>query len=179
MADQSVIVGGIELLRNMGFFDFLLPFLLFFSVIYGVLAKTGIFSSEGKERKDINVIIAFVIALISTTTAWVLNALAGFLPWIGFIAIVILAFLILGSMVAGGDVTQILQSPYFKYGGVAIAAIAVFVTMYYSLGWDKTVSGGGFGLSNTDIALIIIGIVVAVIFYIILKGGSEGSKKGG
>ena len=59
--EQSIILSGIQTIRALGFFDFLLPFLLFFTVIYAILGKSKIFQdSEGKERKDINAVVSFV-----------------------------------------------------------------------------------------------------------------------
>jgi hypothetical protein len=177
MAEESIILSGITTLREIGFFDFLLPFILFFAVIYGVLSKAKIFSGPGgEERKDINAVIAFVIALIATTTSWVLLSLNYFLPWIGFIVIVILGFLILGSMAVGGDITPTLVK-YAPYG-VPIIALTVFAVMFFALGWDKMLQGTGIAFSNTDIALIIMGIVGVIVFAVIIKsGGAEASPK--
>lgn len=176
MVEESLILSGVSTLRNIGFFDFLLPFLLFFTVIYGVLSKSNIFTGpKGEERKDINAVVAFVISLIATTTSWVLLSLNYFLPWIGFIAIVILGFLILGSMAAGGDITSELRK--YSYIGIPLMAISVFVIMFFSLGWNEAL--GGTGLSDTDIALILIGVFAAIIFMAIIRGGGKSSEKKG
>ena len=178
MAEESILLSGISTLREIGFFDFLLPFILFFAVIYGVLSKAKIFAGpNGEDRKDINAVIAFVIALIATTTSWVLLSLNYFLPWIGFIAIVILGFLILGSMAVGGDITaKIAENKYMVYAGIAIVAVAVVAIMYFALGWDKVFQSSGIGFSETDIALVVMGIVGLIIFGTIIKTGGSSSS---
>ncbi|MDD5182270.1 MAG: hypothetical protein PHC66_03810 [Candidatus Nanoarchaeia archaeon] len=176
MVDESIILGGIKTLRTLGFFDFLLPFLLFFAVIYAILAKSKIFESEpGKERRDINAVVAFVIAMIATTTSWVLLALNQFLPWVGFITIVLLGFLILGSMVYGGDVTAAFkENPVMRNLAVGLVGFVVFIVMYYALGWQSFFNI--FGLSNVDYALILIGIILIIVLYVMFKGGKPENK---
>ena len=41
--------GAIEFLQEIGFYDVVLPFLLVFTVFFGVLEKTKIFGTEDKE----------------------------------------------------------------------------------------------------------------------------------
>ena len=177
MAEESIILSGLQTLRTLGFFDFLLPFLLFFAVIYAILAKSKIFESEaGKERRDINAVVAFVIAMITTTTSWVLLALNQFLPWVGFIVIVLLGFLILGSMLYGGDVTKAFSDPMLKYLAIGLAGFIVFIAMYYALGWQNLFNF--FGLSNVDYALLLIGIILIIVLVVIFKGGKSGETSG-
>ena len=160
---------GIEMLRNMGFFDFFLPFILFFAIIYATLDKTQVF---GADKKDINAIIALVIALIASTTSWVIKGVTGFLPWIGFIALVVVAFLMLAAMVFGGNVSELIKSPVVKYGGLIFVVIALGLGLYFGLGIDKTVSGASF-LSDEDLALLVmLGIGIGAFAIIVKSGGS-------
>lgn len=173
MAEQSVILSGLTTLRDLGFFDFLLPFLLFFAVIYAILAKSKIFESEaGKERRDINSVIAFVIAMIATTTSWVLLALNQFLPWVGFISIVLLGFLILGSMLYGGDVTKIFEDKMLRNLAIGLIGFVVFIVMYFALGWQAFFNI--FGLSQADYAIVIIGIILIIVLVSIFKTKKTG-----
>ena len=166
---------GIQTLKAMGFFDFFLPFLLFFAIIYATLDKTQVF---GADKKDINAIVALVIALIASTTSWVIKGVTGFLPWVGFIALVVVAFLMLAAMVYGGNVDQLISSPAVKYGGLIFVVIALGLGLYYGLGFDKAV-GSGISLSDDDIAMIIMLIVGIGAFFLIVKGGSSSSQSGG
>jgi len=165
MAEESAILQGLLMLRELGIFDFLLPFLLFFAVIYGALDKTKVF---GENKRDINSVIALVIALIATTTAMVTRALAGFLPWVGFIAIVIVSFLMIIALVVG-DVSKLAEIKWFKYGAIIAIAIGIFIVMIFALGFDKSM--GSMNISETDIALIIILIGAGIIGYVIFGRG--------
>src|SRR3972149_3659416 len=62
---ESVLGNVIEFMRNVGFYDVILPFLLVFSMMYAILDKTMVLGTEGKDmpRKSINSLVAFVVAL--------------------------------------------------------------------------------------------------------------------
>lgn len=169
---ESIIVGGIETLRHMGFFDFLLPFLLFFAIIYAALDKTQVF---GADKKDTNAIIALVIALIASTTSWVLKGVAGFLPWVGFIALIVVAFLMLAALVYGGEVNKLYENPWVKGIALLFVVIALGAGLYYGLGLNETLGGIGSGISDEDVAVILALIIGIAAFAVIIKspGGSK------
>jgi hypothetical protein len=171
---EPVLLAGLETLRNLGFFQFFLPFLLFFAIIYGALQKTKVFG----ERKDIDAIIALVIALIASTTAWVIEGLSGFLPWVGFIALVIVCFLMLVGMIYG-DVEELAKSKWVKISAVIAITVGIFAVLYYALGFNKYFAGTGLGggLSDADIALVVVGIIGVGALYMIVKGGGPSSSK--
>ena len=50
----------VQTLEDMGVSDVLLPFVLIFTIVFGVLQKTDIF---GQNKKNFNAIIALVVAL--------------------------------------------------------------------------------------------------------------------
>ncbi len=174
--EESLLLAGVQGLREMGFFDFFLPLLLFFAIIYGALDKTKIF---GEDKKDINAIIAFVISLIAATTSWVLKGVAGFLPWVGFIALVVVAFLMLAALIVG-DVSTLVESQIVKVGGVLAVLIGLILGVWYGLGLNERFSGTGMGLrlTETDIALGFMILIGAAAFYMITKNsqGSGGSS---
>ena len=55
-------------LQQMGFYDYILPFLLIFTIIFAILEKTRIFGTEpgttNEPRKNINLVVALIIGLI-------------------------------------------------------------------------------------------------------------------
>jgi hypothetical protein len=171
MAQESVLLNALITLKDLGFFDVLLPFLLFFAVIYAILAKSKIFESEpGKERRDINAVVAFVIAMITTTTSWVVLTLSAFLPWVGFLSIVLLGFLILGSMLYGGDITVMFsKDSTLRNLAIGIVGFVVFIVMYYALGWQALLDI--LHLTDADYAIILIGIILIIVLVSIFKKG--------
>jgi len=88
----------IEIAQNYGIFNFLLPFLLTFSIFYGILRKSKIFGSDEKAER-INTIIAFVAAfyiLIFTPAGTTLTSF--FANFFGWSVIVLLTLFIFGTI---------------------------------------------------------------------------------
>ncbi len=174
MTQESVLLLGVQGLREMGFFDFFLPLLLFFAIIYGALDKTKIF---GDDKKDINAIIAFVISMIAATTSWVLRGVAGFLPWVGFIALIVVVFLMLASLITG-DVSSLVENKFVKIGGVLFVLAGLGLGVWYGLGLDKRFAGTGTGFSETDVAIIVVLAIFIGAFYMIVRGSGGGVSEG-
>ncbi len=172
MTQESVLLLGVQGLREMGFFDFFLPLILFFAIIYGALDKTKIF---GDDKKDINAIIAFAISLIAATTSWVLRGVAGFLPWVGFIALIVVAFLMLAALIVG-DVTELVRSRWVKIGGILFVIAGLGLGVWYGLGLDKRFAGTGTGISETDIAIVVVLAIFIGAFYLIVRGTGGGTE---
>ena len=59
MADGSPLRNAIEFLNDFGFYDVVLPFLLVFTIVFGVLEKTKLFGvTDKKPKQNINAMIA-------------------------------------------------------------------------------------------------------------------------
>ena len=79
--------------EQMGFFSYLLPFLLIFSLVFGILVKTQIF----KENKMVNGIIALAVALMALQFNFVSQFFAEIFPRLGIGLIIILGlFIVVG-----------------------------------------------------------------------------------
>ncbi|HLE06689.1 MAG TPA: hypothetical protein VI790_05005, partial [Candidatus Nanoarchaeia archaeon] len=98
-ASPNIIAGVIDTWRRFGIFDFILPFLLVFGIVYGILERTQLFGD--KAGKSVNAIIAFAIAMTTTLSSWFISFLTGFLPWVSTISIVIITGLMLVAMFVG------------------------------------------------------------------------------
>ena len=61
VADALRLEGFVRTLDNWGLTDVMLPFLLIFVIIYAILQKTKIL---GEDKKNLNVVIAIVVALL-------------------------------------------------------------------------------------------------------------------
>lgn len=146
--NESMIAGSIKMLYSTGLLDFFLPFLLFFAIVYGALDKTDIF---GEDSKDVNGIVAFVIAFIGATTAWTVSAIEGFIPWVGFLALTVVVFLMLAAMFFG-DVENLTQNKHIRWGGASIVAIVIIVVLYQVLDFG----GGSIPITEQDIGFIIL-----------------------
>jgi hypothetical membrane protein len=63
--ETTVFGGVIDFIARLGFYDVILPFLLTFTLVYAILDKTKVFGTEeGKGKKNLNSIVAFVMGLL-------------------------------------------------------------------------------------------------------------------
>lgn len=86
---------AMSFLRDFGFFDVVLPFLLVFAIMYAILEKTKIL---GDEAKQLNAVVAFVVGLLVAGTNRVTSIINEALPNLVVLVVGILGFLILVGM---------------------------------------------------------------------------------
>jgi len=145
-----------DMLGNQGFFSYLLPFLLIFSLVYGILLKLDFF----KNNKSINAIIALAVGLMALQFNFVSLFFSDIFPRVGIgLAIILVIMIIMGLFLP--------NQPWVGYALFGVSAII--------LGYILFSSGGFFGSSGSNIGywlsynwpllagLIFIIIVIAVI----------------
>lgn len=97
MANETTFVEALGMMEEIGLTDVLVPFLLVFAVIYGVLAKIKILG----EKKGWNAVIAFITALIMVVNPWTRKMLVYLLPsWTVLFLIlifIVIVFLFFGA----------------------------------------------------------------------------------
>ncbi|MBR9677855.1 MAG: hypothetical protein GOU97_00975 [Nanoarchaeota archaeon] len=156
-ATATPFTGGIQILQDLGFFDVVVPFILVFAIIYGVLAKSKIL---GEKSENLNALVAFSIALLFTATASVTGVIREFLPIIGLISVMIIALLIIVSLFFG-DVTKLFaENKWLK--SVSIIVIVLAVVWAFSMA-TTSVTGEPFVGMEVDIMGMIFSYVPAVI----------------
>jgi len=154
--------------QTAGIFDYVLPFLLIFSIVFGILASTNILGN----KKGVNVIISLVVGLLALRLDFVQVFFAQIFPRLGVGLAVILALLIMTGL--------FVNSKEAKYWMWALAAIAVIIWMIVLAGSFE--SAGWFGLYGGYIgdyagliigAVLLIGVIIAVV-----ASGSKGGTDG-
>lgn len=180
----SPLVDAIEFMKSFGIFDVVLPFLLVFTVIFGILEKTKVFGTEGKDgpaRKNLDAMVAFVIGFFVVAAAQIVGIMQKALPVITLILILIIAFMILyGATLGEGQIdiwTHIGKGKGIFAFGLVIAIIAIVLGAMDMLGglvdWINQSLGGP--ALTTTIMLLVIGIFM----WIVLKDKKETSGKTG
>lgn len=148
------------------FTDFLLPFALVFTLIFAILQKTKLL---GDGKKQIDVIISLVIALILIATPFARDIVVSLMPFLAVWAVILLVFMLLYGFVGGKKDGDVLGK-WWKYAFYTLLAISLvvfllMVTGYWGVLLDF-ISGGKTGTSlwvNGLLIAIIIGAIVAVI----------------
>jgi len=167
---------AIQGLKELGFFNVLLPFLLVFTVLYGILERTKIF---GDKKHDINAVVAFSISMMVIGTTWVVGAITEFLPYVGMISIVLVSLLLLAGMMFSNNLEGLLKEKWFQTGGVIIIIIVISLSLMYIFGLKLT-TGRGYilGISVNDFATIM-GLILffALIVWMVRPESSNGGSK--
>jgi len=170
MLQTSVFGQGVigELLakwQEMGFFSYLLPFLLIFSLVFGVLTRTQIF----KDNKAINGIIALAVAFMALQFDFVPTFFAQIFPRVGIgLAIILGIFIIVGLFFSP-------ENPVINYILLGIGVLIFGVIIIQAAGES--------GWQSADFwakyfpAIIILGIVI-LLFIFVVVGGAGKSQSG-
>jgi len=114
--------GMLDKLAQLGFFSYILPFLLLFALIYGILLRVKIF-----EKNAINGIISLVVSLLALQFDVVPRFFADIFPRLGIGLAVVLVILILMGLFLP-------NKPWVGYLLFGISAIIVIVILYQSAG---------------------------------------------
>ncbi|HIH25508.1 hypothetical protein J4476_00175 [Candidatus Woesearchaeota archaeon] len=157
-------------LEQVGVMNYVLPFLLVFAIVFAILEKTAIL---GENKKNINVVVSFVIGMLLVVQQGIVELINLFLPRVSLILVVMLMTLMLIAMLAGKKFEGI-KGPVFSIG-----IILVIVAIIFALTSPPATSG--FFLSEADkAALIRIGIPLLIFFIavgIVTSGGERPNKE--
>lgn len=147
--------------QDTGIMSFILPWLLIFALVFGILSRINVFG----ENKTVSAIIAVAVAFLSLQFGMVPQFFAEVFPRLGVGLSIILVALIFGGLFLDPD------KPGIGYGLLAIGAIiliVVLVTTAGSLGWS---TGDWFNQHWGDVVAIVVVIVI-----IAVVAGSVDSK---
>jgi hypothetical protein len=146
--------------QTMGVFNYVLPFLLIFAFVYGILSATRVFSGN----KSVNVIMALSIGLLSLQFDYVPLFFSEVFPRFG---VGIAVFLVLTILTA-----LFIPTKYFKGWGIGFTIIGVLIgaiviyKAFERLGW----LGGTYWWDEYgSLIILVIGIAVIVTVFLIQK----------
>lgn len=146
-----------------GIFDYALPFLLIFALVFAILSFIPIF----KGNKGVNVVIALVTSLMALQFGFVSVFFAEIFPRLGIgLAIVLVVFILLGLLIRDEEK----GNQFMKWVVAAVMIIVAIWTISSALNSSGFYFGGGqlgyFLRANlgaiVGIALVV-GLVIAVI----------------
>jgi hypothetical protein len=146
-----------------GLFSYLLPFLLIFALVFGILTRTQIF----KDNKMVNGIIALSVALMSLQFDFVPTFFSQIFPRVGIGLAIILGILIVTGLFIDS------KNNVINYILLAIGVIIIGLIVIQSagaLGWQS----GEWWNENWQ---MVMGAIVLLIVVGVMIGGSSKSNK--
>ena len=181
---------AINFLKDFGFFDVVLPFLLVFTIVFAILEKTMILGKDesGKPKKNVNSMVAFSIALFVVAASNVVAILQQALPLVTLVLIVIISLMLLiGSFMETGEFS-FKDYKYTRYLLVFVIIIGITLIFAGSINLDTGESVLDYVLDYVKAnwltgpvfsGVVFLAIIILVIIYVLdaLPGGSE-SKPG-
>lgn len=151
-------------LESMGVFEYLLPFLLIFAIVYAILSFVNIF----KNNKAVVAIISLAVALMALQFDLVSYFFADIFPRLGIALSIILVLLILGGMFLDWDNKGM---KWFLFLIVAVTVIAVVWGPLRNIGLFSGISFNLFG--GNILTFVVVGVAAAFIIWIISGGGTN------
>ncbi len=116
----------LELLANFGFFRVVLPFLLIFALVYGVILKTKLLGEE-KVAKGIASIIALSMAFFVIAYTPVVDALATIIPQASFLLVIVLMLLMVVALAFPTAFDAFTGKPSWVLGIIGIIFVVIFL----------------------------------------------------
>ena len=157
-------------LQSLGFFTFLLPFILTAAIIYGGLRRAQLFG-EPERNVAVNAIVAFVISLFVWAAPIILGInieakLSSFFIQGFSVSLIVLIALVLAGMFFPPDLAKSLgdkiKAPYF-YGAIIIVALIVGGIILVSSGLATVLFPKGIGVKVSSDVFISIAVIIALV----------------
>lgn len=172
----SVLRGTIDFLKDFGLFDVILPFLFIFAIMFAILEKTMILGREDKlPKKNLNSIVALVIALLFVSANKLVNTITNALPNIALMIVIFVSFLMMLGIfwkTEEFDFKTNEKNWYKLFSAVAfIAMILIFLGAYETTPGvsllSQWASSVGTGKLNDIIAgVVVLGMIVGLLVYV-------------
>ncbi|PJC44539.1 hypothetical protein CO038_03020 [Candidatus Pacearchaeota archaeon CG_4_9_14_0_2_um_filter_39_13] len=151
-------------LEQLGLFEFILPLLLMFAIVYGVLSWTNMFGGE----KPIHALIAIVLAFLAIRWPVYRDFLAIVSPKLGVgLTIILVLVLLMGLFIP--EKSQAIMG-WIMIGVAVVIALVIFAQSYSDL------QGAGYGsYVNSDMIgwVIIVALLIGVIVAVVTAGASK------
>jgi len=135
-----------------GVFDFLLPALLIFSIIFGILTSSGVLGGN----RGINSVIAASAALMAMRLQIVSDFFSLLLPGLGIgVAVIVVVLIMAGLFMSQGNIHE--WMPTFFWGGL-IVGLVIVVTTLNSFDWF-----GSYWWQQNWVSVVWIAVLVGIL----------------
>lgn len=139
-----------------GVFTYIIPFLLIFALIFGILTQTGLF----KEKKAVNAIIALAVSLMALQFGFVSTFFSEVFPRLGIGLIVLLVVMVLLGLFAPNRTWV----TYTLFGAAAVILIVVLANTATAVQWFSSGFLAGInwqGFLPWIVLIVLVAVVVA------------------
>jgi hypothetical protein len=161
----STITDVLNTWADMGVFAYLLPFLLIFAIVFGVLSSSKILG----KNKAVHATIALAVGLLSLQFDYVANFFATIFPYAGIgLAVLLVALILIGLFGTTKDTNK-----WVLFGLGIIIFLFIMGYSFYDFRWI----GSYVGVEWVPIIAVIL-IVVGAFVWMYLEGRKEDGGPG-
>ncbi len=165
MAYTNTITDVLNTWADYGVFAYVLPFLMIFALVYGLLSKSKLLG----ENRGVHATLALVVGLLALQFDYVSNFFATIFPYAGIgISVLLVALILMGVLTESEDAAK-----WIFFG---IGAVIFLVVLLYSL-YDFQWLGGYYGVDWAPWIILILVVATAVVAVVL--GGKKRSSSGG
>jgi len=135
MASHGIFYGGNTILSHPIFVETILPFLLVFTIVFGVLQKSKIF---GDGKRQIDAIVALVIGLLVISFAQATGIILQITVFMAVSLVILLVLMILlGSFTKEGEFFEkIFTTPVKIIAGLVVTLGVIIAVVYITGFWQ-------------------------------------------
>jgi len=138
LVDTSApLTNALDFASKIGFFNTIIPFVLVFALVYGILRYSKILGDPDEKRTNaINVVIAFAISFLVIATTNIVQMINAFVPNTALLLVIALMVLLLLGF-AGFKTQNYLGEQKKGAKFIAVILVIIFVgVLFYSFGWN-------------------------------------------
>lgn len=150
----------------MGIFEYVLPFLLLFAVVFGILMKSSILG----ENKGVNIVISLVVAAIAVLSVDFRSFFRVVMPYAGIgIVILLVGIILVGLFCDSGE-------KWWKIVFYSLGALIFVIVVFSALTSYEVAFMGSWWWRQYLSAIIVGAVIVGLILLVVL---SQSSSSGG
>lgn len=179
----SIFAEAIAFLDKLGVYDVVLPFILVFAIVFGILEKTKILGTveiEGKiyTKKNLNAIVSFVIALIVVASTRLVAVINKILADVVLLLLLSVFFLLL----AGSFWKEEKEAVFLQKGWRTFFMIVIFfgivLIFFNAIGWLRVIIDFMLQYSGSQwtATLLLIGILIFFMWFITRTPKTKGGE---
>ncbi len=181
-------IGGVlEVLQSVGFFRYILPFLLTFTVVYGVLKNIEVFGGDLNNEDQLYAVIAVVFAFFVMLYTPVSQSLVVFLSNLFGAWALVLIFLLMGltgiGLATGSQPSGGWQRAFTWVGGLSVVFLFIYWGGLQMIAPSITFPQGDFiGVMTTRdviaaLAVLFGVLAVAYVLELVPRGNGNGAPE--
>jgi len=159
------------------FLNYILPFVLVFTLIFAILQKTQLL---GEGKKQVDALIGLMVGFILIAFPFSRDIVVELMPFLAVSAVILLVFMLLYGFIMGKNKGDVLGMAWIKWVLIAIVALALITVVLMIAGWWDNVYEFVFEREassqvwiNILLFVVLAGAVIAVLLGKDKGGGSS------